>query len=146
MLLRFTQGARGMLWASQVAVGNENNLRLRLYGEKAGLEWCQEEPNHLRFSPYGEPPRLITRAGPSAGASAAHATRVPAGHPEGYIEAFAQLYRDLAEQITARIERRRPDPAALLVSGIAEGVEGMRFIAAVLASSRRNAAWVPLAG
>jgi predicted dehydrogenase len=141
MLLRFAGGARGLLWASQVAVGNENGLRLRVYGSKGGLEWAQEEPNTLRFTPFGEPPRLIRRAGNGASGVAAYASRIPAGHPEGYLEAFAQLYRDLAEQITARIERRAPDPASLLVPGIAEGVRGLRFITAAVASSRNGAAW-----
>ena len=146
VLMRFAGGARGMLWASQVAVGNENNLKLRVYGEKAGLDWRQEDPNYLWFTPYGETPRRVSRAGAGASPAAAHAARFPAGLPEGYIEAFAQLYIDLAEQISARLERRRPDPAARLVPGIAEGVEGMRFVEAVLASAKRNAAWVKIAG
>jgi predicted dehydrogenase len=146
VLMRFAGGARGMLWASQVAVGNENNLRLRIYGEKAGLEWRQEDPNFLWFTAYGETPRRISRAGAGTTPAAVHAARFPAGCPEGYIEAFAQLYTDLAEQISARLERRRPDPAARLVPGIAEGVEGMRFVEAALASSKRNAAWVKIAG
>jgi predicted dehydrogenase len=135
-----------MLWASQVAVGNENNLKLRIYGEKAGLEWRQEDPNYLWLTPYGETPRRISRAGAGTTPAAAHAARFPAGLPEGYIEAFAQLYTDLAEQIGARLERRHCDPAARLVPGIAEGVEGMRFVEAVLASAKRNSAWVKIAG
>ena len=146
VLMRFAGGARGMLWASQVAVGNENNLRLRIYGDEAGLEWRQEDPNFLWFTAYGETPRRISRAGAGVTPAAAHAARFPAGCPEGYIEAFAQLYTDLAEQISARLERRRPDPAARLVPGIAEGVEGMRFVEAALASSKRNAAWVKIGG
>ena len=146
LLMRFAGGARGMLWASQVAVGNENNLKLRVYGEKAGLEWRQEDPNYLWFTPYGETPRRISRAGAGSSSSVRSAARVPAGHSEGYIEGFAQLYTDLAEQITARLERRRPDPAARLVPGIAEGVEGMRFVEAVLASAKRNGVWVRIAG
>jgi predicted dehydrogenase len=144
MLLRFSGGARGMLWASQVAPGNENALRLRVYGEKAGLDWSQEQPNALLFTPFGEPPQLIRRAGSGASAVAAHASRIPAGHPEGYLEAFAQIYRDVAEQIGARRESREPDPASLLVPGIAEGVRGMRFIDAAVASSRANAAWTAI--
>ena len=143
-LLRFNQGARGMLWATQVAPGNQNNLRLRAYGEKAGLEWRQEEPNGLLFSRFGQPPELILRGGPAATAVAAHASRVPGGHPEGYLEAFAQLYTDLAEQISAHIAGRQPDPSSLLVPGIADGVAGMRFISAAVESSRRNSAWVSL--
>jgi len=144
MLLRFADGARGSLWSSQVAPGNENGLKLRVYGEKGGLEWQQEQPNTLRHAPFGEPPRLISRAGPGASAVAGHASRIPAGHPEGYLEGFAQLYRDLAEQIGARIDGRDPDPACQLVPGMAEGLRGMRFIAAAVESSRRDAAWTAI--
>ncbi|MGG5819520.1 Gfo/Idh/MocA family protein [Falsiroseomonas sp. HW251] len=146
MLLRFAGGARGSLWSSQVAPGNENGLKLRVFGEKGGLEWHQEQPNALRLAPFGEPPRIISRAGPGSSAVAGHASRIPAGHPEGYLEGFAQLYRDLAEQISARIDGRDPDPTCLLVPGIAEGLRGMRFILAAVESSRRNAAWTPIAG
>src|SRR5712672_2289655 len=141
VLLRFEGGARGMLWASQVATGNENNLRLRVYGEKAGLEWGQENTNYLRFMPYGKPPVTISRAGAGATASGKHASRIPSGHPEGYLEAFAQLYADLAEQIAARNARRAPMPASLLVPKVEDGVDGVRFIAGVLESSRQNSAW-----
>ncbi len=144
MLLRYEKNVRGMLWASQVAPGNDNHLALRIYGEKAGLAWCQERANELIFSPLGEPPRTIARNGAGSLAVAAHASRVPAGHPEGYLEGFTQLYTDLAEQIHARLEHRAPDPAALLVPGIQDGVEGMRFITAVLASSQNNSAWTAL--
>lgn len=144
MLLRFGGGARGMLWSSQVAPGNENGLRLRVYGEKGGLEWMQEQPNQLLHSPFGQPPRLLSRGGPGATPVAGHASRIPAGHPEGYLEAFAQLYRDLAEQITARIEGRRPDPACLLVPGLEAGLRGMHFISAAVESSRNNAAWTAI--
>lgn len=142
VMLRFSKGAKGALWASQVAPGNENNLRLRVYGEKGGLEWHQEDPNELRFAPLGEPPRTIRRGGAGTSSSAKHATRVPAGHPEGYLESFAQLYEDLSEQITALQERRSPKPDSLLVPGVSDGVEGMRFISAVLESSRKGSAWI----
>ncbi|MBN9509594.1 MAG: Gfo/Idh/MocA family oxidoreductase [Alphaproteobacteria bacterium] len=144
VLLRFAGGARGVLWASQVAVGSENALRLRLYGDKAALEWAQEQPNALTFTPYGEPPRLIRRAGAGASAVAAQASRIPAGHPEGYIEAFAQLYRDLADQLTAHIAGRTPDAGCMLVPGIEAGVRGMRFITAAVASSRNGGVWTDL--
>jgi predicted dehydrogenase len=146
VLLRFEGGARGMLWASQVATGNENNLRLRVYGDKAGLEWGQENPNYLRFAKYGKPPETISRAGAGATASAKHASRIPAGHPEGYLEAFAQLYTDLAEQIEARNEGRAPSAASLLVPSVGDGVAGVRFIDGVLESSRQNSAWVKIPG
>jgi predicted dehydrogenase len=144
LLLRFAEGAKGALWASQVATGNANNLRLRVYGEKAGLEWHQEEPNTLQFAKLGEPPEIVRRPGPGGNSPAARASRIPAGHPEGYLEAFAQLYTDLAEQIYARREGRSPSKASLLVPNVEDGVEGMRFIAATLESGRRNAAWVDL--
>jgi|SRR5579872_3816876 predicted dehydrogenase len=145
MLLRFNEGVKGMLWASQVAAGNENNIRLRVYGEKAGLEWRQENPNYLWWKPLGKPPELIRRAGAGADAVAAHASRIPGGHPEGYLEAFAQLYTDLAEQISAKIDGRPPNPASLLVPGVDDGVAEMCFIAAAIDSSRRNSAWTNLA-
>jgi predicted dehydrogenase len=144
LMLRFAEGAKGALWASQVATGNANNLRLRVYGEKAGIEWHQEEPNDLQFAKLGEAPEILRRPGSGGNSPAAHASRIPAGHPEGYLEAFAQLYTDLAEQIYARRENRKPSPASLLVPSVEDGVEGMRFIAATLESSKRNAAWVNL--
>lgn len=144
MLLRFASGARGMLWASQVAVGNENNVRLRVYGSKASLDWWQEQPNWMTYTVLGQPPQTIRRAGSGASAAAGYASRVPAGHPEGYLEAFAQLYRDFAEQISARLEGRAPHPQSLLTPGIEAGVRGMRFITAAVASSRANAGWTKI--
>lgn len=144
IMLRFAEGARGQLWASQVATGNQNNLRLRVYGEKAGIEWRQEEPNNLWFAQLGKTPTMIFRAGPGAMPVAAHASRVPGGHPEGYLEAFAQLYTDMAEQISARLEKRSPASSSLLVPTVEDGVAGMRFVSAVLESSKHNAAWTPL--
>ncbi|HEV2397010.1 MAG TPA: Gfo/Idh/MocA family oxidoreductase [Candidatus Sulfotelmatobacter sp.] len=144
MLVRFDKGARGMLWSSQVAAGNENNLRLRVYGEKAGLEWGQEDPNYLSFRPLGKAPMLIRRGGPAATPVAAHASRIPSGHPEGYLEAFAQLYTDLAEQITAKMESRAPNSASLLVPTVEDGVAEMRFIAAAIESSTYDARWTSL--
>lgn len=144
LLLRFDGGARGMLWSSQVAPGNENALRLRVFGERGGLEWAQEHPNHLRWTRLGEAPRILTRGGHALGPEAAHATRIPAGHPEGYLEAFAQIYRDVAEQIGARIEGRAPDPAAMLVPTVEDGARGVAFVAACVDSGRRDGAWVAL--
>ena len=133
-----------MLWASQVAVGNENNLRLRVYGEKGGIDWSQENPNYLQFSRYGKPKMTLTRNGADATAAAKHASRIPSGHPEGYLEAFAQLYADIAEQISARQNNRAPSKDSLLVPTVDDGVAGVQFIAAVLASSKQNAAWTNL--
>lgn len=144
MLLRYNEGVKGMLWASQVAVGNENNLRLRVYGEKGGFDWSQENPNYLHFSRYGKPTMTLTRNGADATASAKHASRVPSGHPEGYLEAFAQLYSDIAEQISARDAGRPAARESLLVPTVDDGVAGVKFISAVLHSSKQNAAWTKL--
>jgi predicted dehydrogenase len=141
VMLRYTSGARGMLWCSQVAPGNENALRLRVFGSKAGLAFSQEQPNSLTFSPLGQPPRTITRGGNGSGSAAAFATRIPAGHPEGYLEGFAQLYRDVAEQISARWQGRAPDPMACTVPTVEDGALGMAFIEAVVASSRAEGRW-----
>ena len=144
VMLRFSKGVKGGLWASQVAPGNENSLSVRVYGEKAGLEWRQEDPNQLGFTPLGETRQTIRRGGAGTGRAAAHATRIPSGHPEGYLEAFAQLYTDLAEQITPKIEQRPPAPDSLLVPGVADGVAGVKFINAVLESSRNRSAWTAI--
>jgi predicted dehydrogenase len=144
VMLRFSKGVKGGLWASQVASGNENNLRLRVYGEKAGIEWRQEDPNELIFAPLGAPRRSIRRGSAGAGHAAAHATRIPSGHPEGYLEAFAQLYKDVAEQITAKLEKRSPNPDALLVPRVEDGVDEVRFVNAVLESSRNGSAWTSI--
>jgi len=146
VMLRFAKGVKGGLWASQVAPGNENNLRLRVYGEKAGIEWQQENPNELTFTPLGEPRRTIRRGSAGTGRAAAHATRIPSGHPEGYLEAFAQLYTDLAEQITAKRENRPADPNSLLVPNVADGIDGVRFINAAIESSRKGSAWIAMSG
>lgn len=144
MMLRFASGAKGMLWCSQVAAGLENGLRIRVYGEKAGLEWHQENPNYLTFSPLGEPPRMIRRNGNGADEVSRAASRIPGGHPEGYLEGFAQLYTDVAEQIAARVENRKPNPLSLQVPTVEHGVRGVRFIEAAVRSSQRKAAWVDL--
>ena len=144
ILLRFAGGAKGMLFASQVAVGRDNALKLQVFGETGSLTWCQEMQETLTWGRLGEAPMLLSRGGPGLGEAAAHATRLPGGHPEGYLEGFAQIYSDMAEQISARIEGRAADPRCLLVPGIAEGLRGMRFIAGAVASSGADAGWVSL--
>ncbi|NIF76564.1 Gfo/Idh/MocA family oxidoreductase [Paraburkholderia sp. Cy-641] len=143
-LLRYANGARGMLWASQVASGAENALRLRVYGTKAGLAFDQEQPNELWFTPLGGTAERLTR-GRVNSAVAAHATRVPQGHPEGYLEAFAQLYKDAALQIDALNEGREPPPESRLLTTVDDGVAGLRFIEAVLASSAADGQWQEIA-
>ncbi len=143
VLLRFDGGARGMLWSSQVAPGNENALRLRVYGEKGGLEWAQEDPNYLSFTPYNEPKRLITRNGAGAGDAANRLSRVPPGHPEGYLEGFANIYGEAAEAIQAFRNGISPD-ASVVYPTVHDGLNGVKFVAACVQSSSRNAAWVSL--
>ncbi len=143
VMLRFAGGARGMLWSSQVAPGNENGLRLRIYGAKGGLEWAQEDPNYLWYTPFGEPKRLITRNGAGSGPAAARVSRIPAGHPEGYLEGFATIYAEAARAIHARrIGQAVPDD--VIYPTIADGVQGVAFIEACVHSSRENSAWVHL--
>jgi predicted dehydrogenase len=141
ILLRFRGGARGMLWASQVAPGNENALTLRVYGSKGGLSWRQEDPNELWFSRFGEPQRRITRGGAGSGPEAARVTRIPAGHPEGYLEGFANLYSEIARAIRAAREGRKPDPAVTFPT-VEDGLAGMQFIEAAVKSSSNGATWV----
>ena len=143
VLLRFEGGARGMLWSSQVAPGNENALRVRVYGEKGGLEWAQEDPNYLWYTPFGEPKRLLTRNGAGAGEAAARVSRIPPGHPEGYLEGFANIYTEAAEAIIAA-RTGAPAPADVVYPTVQDGLKGVQFVSACVKSSARNAAWVKL--
>ena len=143
ILLRYANGARGALWASQVAPGNENGLRLRVYGTKGGLHWAQENPNELRWSPLGESTRIVTRAGPGAGSAAARVTRTPGGHPEGYLEGFANIYSEVALAIKAAREGKAP-PAECEFPTVLDGVKGVAFVEAAVKSSKAHGAWVKL--
>jgi predicted dehydrogenase len=142
VLLRFANGARGILAASQVAVGNLNGLSLKVFGAKAGIEWVGETPEFLRFTPYGEPTRVLQRGGPGSSPEARRGSRMPAGHPEGYVEGFANLYRDAAELISARRAGRAPSAAALASTpGVIDGARGVAFIEAAVASNQNDGAW-----
>lgn len=143
VLLRFVSGAKGMLWCSQVAPGNENALRLRVYGEHGGLEWGQESPNKLWYTKLGEPKRLITRMGPGTVDAANRVSRIPPGHPEGYLEGFANIYREAADAIEAARDKQEK-PKGVVYPGIGDGLEGVAFIDACVRSSRRNGAWTEL--
>ncbi len=143
ILLRYANGASGSLWVSQVAPGNENNLKLRVYGSKGGLEWRQEQPNHLDWSPFGEPTRRLSRAGPGGGTAATGVSRIPAGHPEGYLEGFATIYAEAAATIRAARHGKRPDKAVMFPT-IDDGVRGVAFVAAAVTSSRRGGVWTKL--
>lgn len=143
ILLRYGNGARGALWASQVAPGNDNGLRLRIFGEKGGLDWRQEQPNLLTWSPLGDAPRLIRRGTTSMNAAGQRVNRIPAGHPEGYLEAFATIYSEAATAIVARRTASPPDPA-LTFPTIEDGFAGVAMVDAVLRSSAAGAVWVPV--
>ncbi|MFG6565023.1 Gfo/Idh/MocA family protein [Sulfitobacter sp. 1A13421] len=144
MMLRFAGGARGMLWSSQVAPGNENALKLRIYGDKGGLEWSQEDPNYLWFTPLGEPKRLITRNGAGASEASQSVSRIPGGHPEGYLEGFATIYNEAADAIRAVQGGASRESAMGVLPDITAGMAGMRFINACVTSSANDAAWTKL--
>ncbi len=143
VLLRFKGGAKGVLMASQISVGEENNLKIRIYGEKAGLEWLQTEPNSLLVKHLDKPMETY-RAGGNNGylfGESTSASRLPAGHPEGYLEAFANLYREFAQVMRLKSEGL---PFAINFPTVEDGLRGMKFINAVVASSEKNAAWVKM--
>jgi predicted dehydrogenase len=141
ILLRWKGGAKGMLWASQVAVGNENALTLRIYGSKGGLEWSQENPNQLWFTPYGRPKQLLTRGGAGVLGEASRVTRVPSGHPEGYLEGFATIYAEAARAIRAAEAGQKPDPEVIFPT-VEDGLAGVKFIDAAVKSATCKGAWV----
>ena len=144
IMLRYANGARGALWVSQVAPGHENGLRLRVYGTKGSLHWVQADPNEMFYSPFGEPTRILTRAGPGSGDAASRVTRIPAGHPEGYLEGFANVYTDIALAIKAWRKGEKP-PAGAHFPDIVDGVKGLAFIEAAIESSKANGKWTKLA-
>jgi len=141
ILLRYAEGVRGTMWISQVAPGHNNALTVGIYGDRGGLEWNGEANDYLRFTPMGEPPRIITRGGAGANDAAAQATRLPSGHPEGYVEGFANIYSGAADLILAH---RAGTPIESAVPGVAAGLSGMRFIMACVASSKAGSAWTKL--
>lgn len=134
IMFRFKGGAKGMMWSSQIAIGNENGLRIRIIGEDGGLEFHQENPNQLWVAPKGQPKQLLTRGGHEYGGE----VRIPAGHPEGFLEAFATLYSDFAQVI------RGDKAAAQLLPDINSGLAGMEFIDAAVKSSKDDGRWVKL--
>lgn len=144
VMLRFENGAKGMLWTSQVAPGCENGLRIRIYGDKAGLSWSQEVPNEMWFTPLNQPHQRITRRGDNLdSAIAVRGIRIPQGHPEGYLEGFATVYSDIADVLQARRLGKEADIASW-IPGIDTGVEGLQFISAVIASSEADSRWTAL--
>ena len=142
IMLRFKGGAKGAIWSSQVAVGNENNLKIRVFGENGGLEWRQEDPNYLYYTKFGYPTQKITRASGSASEEANNVTRIPPGHPEGYLEGFANIYSDVYKRLFAQTNKQNYDQSNDCYPTIYDGVEGMRFIETVLESNNNNSKWV----
>ena len=144
VLIRFDNGAKGILFASQIAVGEENNLNIRVYGEKGGLEWHQQEPNTLIAKWLDQPTQILrTGVGDLAPEAQAH-TRIPAGHPEGYLEAFANIYRNFAKCLQARLDGVEVDPVYDDYPSVRDGLRGMQFIETVVESSRQGALWVDI--
>ena len=147
-MLRFkpvgAPAAKGMIWASQVAPGHENGLKLRVYGTKGGLEWVQADPNYLWYTPFGQPKQLITRGGAGAGPAAARVTRVPSGHPEGYLEGFANIYAEAARAIRAARKKGGKPAKDVIYPTVQDGVEGVAFVEACVRSSKKNGAWTKL--
>jgi len=143
VMLRYKGGAKGLIWSSQVAPGNENALRLRIYGTKGGLEWSQEDPNYLWHTPLGEPKRLLTRGGAGASDIANQVSRIPAGHPEGFLEGFANLYTDAAQAIISHRENAKP-ASIPLVPTVHDGLAGVAFVNAAVKSSKNGGSWETL--
>ena len=143
MLLRFDNGARGILYASQICAGEENPLKIRVYGEKGGLEWAQQEPNTLIVKWLDRPGEIIRTGGGYLSESALLNTRLPMGHPEGFIEAFANLYRNFVLTLKSQLEGREPKPEHLDFPTVKDGVRGMAFIETVVESSKSDRKWIP---
>jgi predicted dehydrogenase len=142
VLLRFDNGAKGVLHASQISVGEENSLNIRIYGEKGGLEWHQMEPNTLLAKWLDQPTQVLrTGVGELSPEATAH-TRIPAGHPEGYLEAFASIYRNFAFCVQARLAGKQPNPLHTDFPTVSDGVRGMKFIEKVVASSNSSEKWL----
>ncbi len=146
VMLKFDNGAKGVLMASQVAAGEENNLKIRIYGEKGGIEWMQHEPNTLHVKWLDQPAQVL-RAGGNYGDRlspvAIHNSRTPGGHPEGYLEAFANIYRNFALTLGCKIDGKQPSAEMLDFPGIEDGLRGMAFIDNVVASSQSDNKWTP---
>lgn len=144
VLLRFDNGAKGVLICSQISAGEENAINIKVYGEKGGIQWHQHDPNTM-YVKWLDKPMEVYRTGQGyMGASAQANTRVPAGHPEGYLEAFGNIYRNFAKVVQAKLAGENPDPKYLDFPTVDDGVRGMEFIDAVIESGEKNAAWVSL--
>lgn len=142
VLLKFNNGASGVLMATQIAAGEENNVKIRVYGEKGGLEWQQVDANSLVIKWLDAPAQTFRTGGAYVSSFASHNTRTPAGHPEGYLEAFANLYRNFALTVLAEMNQQQPSKEALDYPGVKEGVRGMTFIEKVIESGKSSQKWI----
>lgn len=143
ILMRYESGAKGMIWSSQVAPGNENNLKIQIYGEKGGLIWQQENPNELILNLLNQPSRRLTRGSSFVGDQSARLTRIPAGHPEGYLEGFANIYREVADEFSTKISGK-PISKDILYPTSKEGLYGVSFIEAAIESNSKDSVWTDL--
>ena len=143
ILMRYESGAKGMIWSSQVAPGNENNLKIQIYGEKGGLIWQQENPNELILNLLNQPSKRLTRGSSFVGDQSARLTRIPAGHPEGYLEGFANIYREVADEFSAKISGK-PISKDILYPTSKEGLYGVSFIEAAIESNSKDSVWTNL--
>ncbi len=144
ILLRFNNGAKGVLHASQISAGEENALNIRVYGEKGGIEWHQMEPNTLITKWLDKPMQILRTGGEGLYPESTENTRIPAGHPEGYLEAFATIYKNFAKCVRARVDGTKVDPMFEDFPTVADGVRGMEFVNKVVKSSQKGAKWIKL--
>ncbi len=144
VLLRFDNGAKGVLLASQVSTGEENDLNIRVYGEKGSLRWWQMRPNSLEVRWQDQPMQILRTGMPYLHETSLAHFRIPSGHPEGFLEAFANIYRNVAFCLQARLESKKPDPLYQDFPTVEDGVRGMRFIEAVVASAKSSQKWTPV--
>jgi len=142
ILVEYDKGAKGLYWSSQIAVGHDNGLRVRIYGSKGSLEWFQENPNHCRVSYLDKPTEVLSRGRDQMYPPAEKASRVPSGHPEGYFEAFANIYTNFISALTEKINGAEVSPQDFDYPGVKQGLQGVKFIEKCVESSQKGAVWV----
>jgi predicted dehydrogenase len=143
VLLNYAGGAKGVYWSSQIAIGHDNGFRIRVYGTKGAIEWCQESPNTLKFAAMDQPVRIISRGRDFMYPRAQSLSRIPSGHPEGYFEAFANLYSTFIPALAKKISGQEPAGDDLDFPDAEDGLRGVRYIEKCVESSRQGAVWVP---
>ena len=142
VMIKYNNGVSGMYWASQIAIGNENGLKLRIFGSKGSLEWHHKNPNLLKFTKLNEAPRMLSRGHEYLGDEAQENSRIPAGHPEGFFEAFANIYSNFAAAVQAKKEKGSIDPSDFDYPKLEEGLRGVKFIEKCVESSKNDSKWV----